>query len=131
MGEACVMPKADSAKNTYFRRTIEGCRATRPTKGRNDSGTEQEGSDREHVVPLLLECALSRSAGVGPSFRQALWRGGADVAKTLKGQPCSPTSRFASLLRRADELVQCGQPELPLAGSSALGFGWHTYSIRR
>lgn len=56
MGEACAMPKADSAKNTYFRRTIEGGRATRPTKGRNDSGTKQEASHREHVVPLLLEC---------------------------------------------------------------------------
>jgi hypothetical protein len=34
--------KGDPAKNRYFRRIIEGCRATRPTKGRNDSGMVRE-----------------------------------------------------------------------------------------
>jgi hypothetical protein len=48
MGEACVMPKADSAKNTYFRRSIEGC----GQRARRKEGTTRVRSRKPRIESM-------------------------------------------------------------------------------
>src|SRR6266581_47963 len=63
--EACLMPQRESAKNAYFRRTVDGCWATRPTTGRNDPGMEQGASHRERRCPYCSNVLLADLRGLG------------------------------------------------------------------